>query len=204
MIRIIKELFKKDSDLRNIYHPSFKGKIEKAFVLNGIQYYRFKSHIDTPHLREYFNNHFIVQYRRGVDDEVLISYIEECERHGNKGQIGDLLFKLKLLKERLKANMSLDLLYQIATVNYFTDSEDLDRYTLSEQKKKLSEFKASKDLSFFLTSPMIDIFPLMSSFVSDSEVFLSRVGLAKDLTEQIDSLVFSHSHKGTSMASSGS
>jgi hypothetical protein len=194
-MNFIRRFINSSPEKRNIYHPNYRDKVEKAFNLSGINYYRFKDPLDTPHYRNFYSDLFIDQYRRGVSNEVLLSYLDEFDKHGNKGQIGDLMMKVRLLRERIQANQQLDLLYRIATVCYFTDEEDLETYSIPDNKHKLEVFTQSKDLSFFLTSPMTDIFPLLSGFVSDSEVFLSRVQLAKELTEQIDLLVFSPSGK---------
>src|SRR5687768_10726809 len=120
MIQIFKRLFNQSPEKRNIYHPNYKDKVEKAFNLRGINYYRFKDPLDTPHFRSFYSDLFIDQYRRGVSNEVLLSYLDEFDKHGNKGQIGDLMMKVRLLRERIQANQQLDLLYRIATVCYFT------------------------------------------------------------------------------------
>lgn len=190
-MNFISRLFKKDPQKRNIYHPDYSDQVEYAFQVNGVKYYRFKKAVKMPEFRNFYNSVYIDQYRRGVDDETLLAYLKTFKEHVDKGQLGDLAYKVRLLEERLKANQNLDLLYQIATVNYFTEDEDLESYSVTDNKKKLEEFKKSKDNAFFLTNPMIDIFPQLSLYTKDSKAFSRMAEVARELTEQIDSLVFS-------------
>lgn len=187
MIQTVKRLFKSDSEKRNIYHGDFRNKIEPAFKLDK-QYYRFKDQADTPHLRNFYKDYYVDQYRKGMDFESMDQYLAKIQELVDKGKLGDASYTTRALRERINVNQNLDLLYKIATVCYFTEDEDLEGFSVSDNKEKLETFRESKDLSFFLTNPMIDIFPLLSSFVSDSEVFLSRVQVAKELTSEIDSL----------------
>lgn len=194
-MNFISRFFKK-SDKKNIYHPDYRDKVEKTFKLNGVQYYRFKDQINTPHLRDYYSDFYIRQYRAGIDFEKLEEYLTKIDDFLNKGKLGDAIYINRALKERIQANLGLDMLYNIASVCYFTGDEDLERYSPTENREKIKAFKEEKeDLSFFLTKPMIDIFPLLSSFVSDSEVFLKKMDLAKELTSEIDSLFLAPSDK---------
>jgi hypothetical protein len=194
-MNFIRNLIKSTPEKRNIYHGDFRNKIEPAFKLDQ-QYYRFKDQADTPHLRNFYKDYYVDQYRKGMDFESLDEYLAKIQEQIDKGKLGDASYTTRALRERINANQSLDLLYKIATVCYFTEDEYLEGFSISDNREKLQKFRESKDLSFFLTNPMTDIFPLLSSFVSDSEVFLSRVQVAKELTSEIDSLFLHPSDKG--------
>lgn len=194
-MNFIRRFIKHNPEKRNIYHGDFRNKIEPAFKLDQ-QYYRFKDQADTPHLRNFYKDYYVDQYRKGMDFESLDQYLSKIQEYIDKGKLGDASYTTRALRERINANQNLDLLYKIATVCYFTEDEDLDGFSISDNREKLEAFRGSHNLSFFLTNPMTDIFPLLSSYVSDSEVFLSRVQVAKELTREIDSLFLHQSDKG--------
>lgn len=191
MIRI----FKRKSKLRNIYNSEYSNKIEAAFKIDGVQYYRFKEGEKLPHMRAFYFNWYVNQYEMGVDHSTLMDYLDRMDGLANKGKLGDVIVLIRLLIERTKANMGMDVLYEIASVFYFTDEEDLEEYSISKNKSKVATFRKNKDLSFFLTSPMTSLFPRLPSFVDDLEGFLKTLETTRDLTSEIDSLAFSPSVK---------
>jgi hypothetical protein len=195
-MNLLRSFFKKDPEKRNIYHVDYRDKVELAFKIDNVSYYRFKETSKTPHLRMFYMNFYIDQYRNGMEFEPLESYLEKIQDQVERGKIGDASYTIKALRERIKINQELGLLYKIATVVYFTDDEDLENFYPSENADKLKTFRKSKEHAFFLTSPMINIFPLLNSFVSDSGAFLNKVRAAEEIINEIDSLFLHPSDNG--------
>jgi hypothetical protein len=187
-MNFINRLIKRNNQVRNIYHPDIKDKVEYAFSLHGKRYFRFKEDHLMYEMRRFQKIIFLTELENGLSHEDLLAYIDVLEQHNNKGQIGDTGLKLKLLRQRVEAAKDPDTFYKIATVDYFDDEEELTKYDRDYNKKKLQDFKESKELPFFLTRPMLDIFPQLASLALDSEAFTAQIQEMKDLKDQIDSL----------------
>jgi hypothetical protein len=187
-MNFIHRLIKRNNQVRNIYHPDIKDKVEYAFSLHGKRYFRFKEDHLMYEMRRFQKIIFLTELENGLSHEDLLAYIDVLEQHNNKGQIGDTGLKLKLLRQRVEAAKDPDTFYKIATVDYFDDEEELTKYDRDYNKKKLQDFKESKELPFFLTRPMLDIFPQLASLALDSEAFTAQIQEMKDLKDQIDSL----------------
>jgi hypothetical protein len=194
-MNFIRKFFKSDPEVRNIYHPEVRVKIEYAFSLDGVKYYRYKEDHNMYEMRRFQKIQFLTEYENGLTHDDLISYIHEIKGNVNKGQLGDVALKLELLEQRTKIAKDPDTLFKIATVDFFDENEELTTYDRSYNKRKLEIFKLSKEYSFFLTRPMIDIFPQLASLAFDSVAFSSQIEEMKDLKEKIDSLTFGQSYK---------
>jgi hypothetical protein len=190
-MNFIRRFISSSSPERNARHPDYKKLVEPKFKIKGVQYYAFKDAKDMPHMRIYFYHWYVNQYEMGIDHETLLAYNTRTKECANKGLLGDVIKISQLLEERIKANMGMDILYQIASVFYFTDEEDLEDYSIYKNKSKIESFRRDKDLSFFLTNPMIDFFPHLIQYTQDSKTFLQMVDSIKELTKEIDSLVLS-------------
>lgn len=189
IIRAIKSFFKKDPQVRNIYHPDIKDKVEYAFSLHGIQYYRFKEDYYMNEMRRFQKIIFLTELENGISHDDLMVYVSKFRDNNNKGLVGDNGALLSLLEQRIKIAKDPDTFYKIASVDYFDDSEELTQYDRKYNQKKIDAFKASKELPFFLTRPMIDIFPQIGSLALDSEHFLKEIQDMRDLKKEIDSLM---------------
>ena len=200
-MNFISKLFKKDPEVRNIYHPEVKDKVEYAFTENGVKYYRYKEDHHMFEMRRYQKAIFLTEHENGITHDDLIAYIEEIKKNVNKGQLGDVALKLELLEQRTKIARDPDTFYKIASIDYFDDMEELTTYDRNYNKRKIEDFKASKELGFFLTRPIIDIFPQLATLASDSKAFLDQITEMKDLKNRIDSLTFGHSNKEPLMKS---
>lgn len=189
IIRAIKSFFKKDPQVRNVYHPDIKDKVEFAFSLHGVQYYRFKEDYHMNEMRRFQKIIFLTELENGISHDDLLVYIAKFRENNNKGLVGDNGALLNLLDQRIKIAKDPDTFYKIASVDYFDDSEELTQYDRKYNQKKIDAFKSSKELPFFLTRPMIDIFPQIASLALDSEHFLREIQDMRDLKKEIDSLI---------------
>jgi len=192
-MNFLNRLFKKDISTFNIYHPEIKDRIEFAFNLNGIKYYRFKETHLTRVMRYKYQVQFLNEYELGITSEDLIKYIDELEKHANKGQLGDVIIKARLIKKRATIYKDVDSFYKMASACYFTDSEEVISYDFKYNEAKIKLFKESKDQSFFLTAPMTTLFPQLESLLADSALFSKHVEELKIMKLELDSLIFSPS-----------
>jgi hypothetical protein len=190
-IRWLNNFFNKSSQVRNVYHPDYINKVEIAFSINGVSYFRFKDTKDTPNLRWFFYNWFLEQYDLGVTYESASIFVDRALSLLDKGKIIDAGSVLKIFKELINAKAKADLIYDLATVHYFTENEMLEEYLFSMNKEKKEIFKNSKDHGFFLTNPMKDIIEQLRSSPLDLEAFLSQVKLEEEIIKEINSIVLS-------------
>jgi hypothetical protein len=194
-MNFIRSLIKRNSQVRNIYHPDIKDKVEYAFSLNGKAYYRFKEDHLMNEMRRFQKILFLTELENGLSHDDLLAYIDKIEEKNNKGLVGDTGVILGLLKQRIQVAKDPDTFYKIASVDYFDEDEELTQYDRKYNVKKIEEFKESKELPFFLTRPMIDIFPQLESLGSDSKVFLNQLEEMRELKTQIDSLTLEQSSR---------
>ncbi len=185
----ISRFIKKENKVFNIYHPEIRDKIEYAFTLNSVKYYRYKESHLTKVIRYKYQIQFLNEYELGITYEDLINYIDELEKHINKGQLGDIAIKLRLIKQRAQIYKDFDLFYKIASAYYFDENEDVTTYDFRYNKKKIKEFKETKDLSFFLTKPLINLFPSLTSLTEDLSYFLTMAEEAREMKTEIGTLI---------------
>lgn len=202
-MNFLNKLFNKDNKIFNIYHPEIKDKIEFAFKLNGLSYYRFKETHLTRVMRYKYQIQFLNEYELGITLDDFNKYTDEVEKHINKGQLGDAALKIKLMKQRANLYKDFDLFYKIASAYYFDDTEDVTGYDFKHNANKIKIFKESQDQSFFLTIPMTSLFPQLASLASDSSQFSKDIEEMQRMKVEIDNLILSPSTRDILMMPTG-
>ena len=142
----------------NLQHPSFAGKIEKAFVANGMQYYCFKSDSDQRYGRYVIMQAFLQEYNLRTSLDQLKASIAQIRKHLNpsvdkngNGQInfGKALEILEIMEQRANIAFEPDTVYRLASCLYFDEEEILTGYDKAHNEQKIARWKEADVTDFF-------------------------------------------------------
>lgn len=187
LLLIIKGLFSKAKKGFTIHHPNFASQIEPAFKIKGKQYYRFKQDTKLPYSRYQVLQSFLLSYELKMDGELFKLYLDQIENalNGSKGAIN--LGKAFELIEKMKARAALAFdpshAYNIASVVYFDDSEDLYKYDAGLNQEKIRTWREAGQLDFFYTRPISELLGLNNFSEKDLADYIREANaLIEDLT----------------------
>lgn len=137
----------------NIHHPDYTGLIEKAFIVDGEQFYCFSKDSDMRYGRYIFLQAFIQEadLRISIADlrkqnEVITSWID-----GTKGtvNIGKALEMLSIQKQQCDLAFEPETVFRLASCLFFDENEDLRKWDKSYNEKKITKWKESHTIDFF-------------------------------------------------------
>jgi len=169
---------KKNPEYHNIYHADFSGKIEDAFKSKaGIQYYRFKKEIEMPYGRYQMVQTYYLQYDLRLNHKMFKQFISGIKGwlDGSAGtvNIGKAFEVISKMEARAELAFSPDQAYNLASIVYFDDTEDLYKYDeVYNREKKIRLWKEDKDLGFFYTSPLDELLGLSGFSKQDLEDYI--------------------------------
>jgi len=118
-------------------------------VVNGRQYYEFVNPADMPDSRFVHYLNFVRELNAGLDRETQNKYIDELMKANDKGErsrIGSLLY---MLRDTINNCTPLEAMYNIASLMYFDEEEDLKTWDHDYNTAKIEQFKKIKDQGFF-------------------------------------------------------
>lgn len=190
MIKRIKNWIKgkKESpEFYNVHHPNFMNQVEPAFQIKGVQYYRFKQETKIPYGRYQVLQSFLLSYDLRMDYTLFKAYLEQIESvlNGAKGSIN--LAKAFELIEKMKARAALAFdpaqAYNIASVVYFDQNEDLYKYDSIHNQNKIAAWKEAGQLDFFYTRPISELLGLSNFSESALTEYIKEASdLIRDLS----------------------
>lgn len=155
---------KQNQEFHNIYHADFAGKVEKAFISKGVQYYRFNKEIEMPYGRYQMVQTYFLEYDLRLDHKLFKQYVTSIKGFldGSAGQIniGKAFETISKMEARAELAFSPDQAYNLASIIYFDDAEDLYRYDLAHNKIKIKVWREAKELAFFFMSPLDELLGL--------------------------------------------
>ena len=179
--------FKRSSGAYNLHHPNFAAMVEKAFVSKGVQYYRFKEDTKMPYSRYQVLQSFLLGYELRMDHALFKAFLEEIEKNlnGTRGQID--LSKTFVTIEKMKARASLAFdpqqAYNIASVIYFEEGEDLYKYDGTLNAAKIKRWTGACLIDFFYMRPMSELLGLSNFSQPDLTSYMKEAAeLLNDLT----------------------
>ena len=157
-----------NNELYNLYHPIFDGQIEPAFKgKNGVQYYRFSKEITMPYGRYQMVQTYFLEYDLRLDYKLFKQYIQTIKDQVNIGKLDRVLETILKMEARAELAFSPDQAYNLASIIYFDDTENLYKYDLAYNKNKIARWKEDGDLGFFFTSPLDELLGLKNSSEQD-------------------------------------
>lgn len=174
-------------DFHNIDHPDFQGKVEIAFESNKVDYYRFKQDTQIPYGRYQIIQSFLLEYDIRMTSKLFKDFIAaiETQLDGSRGNVN--LSKCFELIQKMKARAELafapEQAYNLASIIYFDDTEDLYTYDKGHNDKKIAHWKEAGELSFFYMRPLAELLGLNSFSEEGLTNYISEAtGILKNLT----------------------
>lgn len=123
-----------------------------GLVIEGVQFWEYIQIADMPEQRRAAYNDVRRELSMGIDDKLLLEYIEKLKDGNNKAdasRVGSLLF---MLEDTIKNITPIESLYNLATLHFFDETEDLASYDLDYAERKKAAFKSFHDKSFFFSA----------------------------------------------------
>jgi hypothetical protein len=175
----IKRLFKRDPEIKNIYHKDLEGKIEPAFKANGKQYYRFIKEVEMFWGRYMFMQTFLHEQTLRLESKMLEKYMDSLEKilnGNNKGviELGKAFQIIGQIKSRCVLAFEVDTTYRLASVIYFDDTEDLWLYDKKYNDSKIATWKEARTVDFFYHQPMKEFLNLSDSLPADLVTYMEQ------------------------------
>lgn len=180
----------KSPEKYTIHHPDLEGQTEVAFEVNLTKFYRFKEEYKHPVGRYKYVYKYLKEHDIRMDLPTLREYVRLLKTHlngGTKGQninIGESWRLLHNMDTRLTLPFDPEGIKRLATVVYFTDTEDLSTYNYdTDGKWKIDLWNENKVHDFFLTKPIGELLNLNDGSIISLEEYLSQAQeILRDLT----------------------
>lgn len=179
-IRRIKNYFIRITSSKTYFNRE-KLIVKLAFELNGVKYYEVDTVFNLPYERARAAVSIYEEVRMKCDYEFLKAYVTAVENIFKKKSIGfDEMAQLKqynnFLKERLYQIVDYDLVYKLASVVYFDDTESALEYDWEYNRKKILRWKKEKSVNdFFLSAPVQKLIPSLQSPETGFQTYLEVV-----------------------------
>lgn len=166
----IRDFFKKKEPKFNL---RTEHKVKLAFELDGIKYFEFDDANNIPCGRSFSALSFYEELSMRCTREFLIAHCKATQDIINSKKI-DLYQIAKLnmqLQERLDLIVEPEILYKLASVVYFDESENPYSYDFKYGQEKIIKWKKNKLEDFFLSLPIKKLIPHLS--LSDEDLVSS-------------------------------
>lgn len=163
-----------------VYHPDIADKVEVAFEVNLVKFYRFTKEHYHPAGRYKYVYKFLRENDLKMDIDTLQAYVKSlkmCLSGGTKGQeinLGHAWQLLHNMDTRATLPFEPEGIKRLASVVYFTDQEDLSTYDYEEGKRKIAMWEEAKVHDFFLTAPISELLGMNSSSLDSLVEYLNQ------------------------------
>lgn len=186
--------------ISNIFYPKrwFKPRfklsndviIKEAFTCGGVVYSQFDDPFNMPYERALTALSFYEELRMRTTREFLVLHcnaVESILNNPKQIKIGELAILNKQLKERLEWILEPELLYKLASVVFFDNTESPTKYDYKYGQKKIKEWKKHSDVNdFFLQLPILKLVPFLEGCEINFPAYLKVVaGLNQSHLESI-------------------
>jgi hypothetical protein len=157
---IKKQLLKLISWLTRLtYEPVTLDKINQkmikpvpGLIIDGVQYYEFVNIADMPQNRMVHFNYMREEMVMGIDRELQLKFIDQLKKANEERDSNLIGATLYMFEDTLKNLTTIESHYNMASLVYFDDKEDISSYDSDYNERKIKAFKAIKDKSFFFTT----------------------------------------------------
>lgn len=120
-----------------------------SLIIDGQQYYEFVQVADMPQNRFVHYLDFRSESQMGVTREVINGYLDGIMAANNEGNVSFVGAQAFMLKDSINNCTNIEVLYNMASLLYFTKDEDISCYDLDYNERKIRLFKQVKNKSFF-------------------------------------------------------
>lgn len=181
--RLINYFFRKKP--KDIF-PNTEYKIEKVFTVAGTDYYAFANLQDAGCLRALRVMTFYTELQMRCDYDYLKQHVEAVDAVLTSNRVD--IYKLKTyndyLKDRLNWIVDTDLVYKLASVVYFDETENALDYDFEYCQKKIEFWKKHLPVTdFFLSAPISDLIP----YLKNADINLSEYSRVTKMVKALQS-----------------
>lgn len=164
-----------------VFHVNPEHHITKVFEENGHTVSRFTDEFNIPSERGFAAFHHYEKLVRRADDKFLNTHTEAVDKildNPTIVKIGELKKLNTDLRERLTMFYPPDLIWNLASVLFFDETENPYSYDSVYAEQKIARWKKSKDIyDFFLLHPFKDLMPQSNISKEDFNSFLRIANL---------------------------
>lgn len=161
-----------------IFDVKPEHRIIPAFMSGGVQYYRFEKALEIPYERALWASAYYTELESKCSREYLLKFSKAMDASLNDKRIRytDLAILNNQLKERLDFVVEPDLMWKIASVEFFDASENPYKYNQTHGLKKIAAWKKYEDIeAFFLRMPIGDLIPYLQQSGVDTPTFFQTM-----------------------------
>jgi hypothetical protein len=164
--------------------PKVEHKIEKVFTVAGVDYYSFANLQDAACLRALKTMTFYTELQMRCDYDYLKAHVAAVDEVLMSGRID--IYKLKTyndyLKDRLTWIVDTDLVYKLASVVYFDETENPLDYDFTYCQKKIEFWKKHLPVNdFFYAAPILELIPFLKNADVNLQEYLTVTKKVKAL-----------------------
>jgi hypothetical protein len=146
--------------------PDQKHIIEEAFEVKGRKFYRFSDVFQLPYERGLYALAVYEECRMRCSREYLERHVDAVRKILRSEKID--IFRINQLNEQMSERLNLvldvDLLYKLASVAFFDETENPALYDQMYCRKKIDFWKANRGVGdFFLQKPLLELIPFLQS-----------------------------------------
>jgi hypothetical protein len=164
--------------LRRNNFPRTKHIIKYAFTCGGIEYRCFDDAFNIPYQRGLQAIVYFTEVRQNCDREYLENFYKAMKNCLNPTAERKTIEVHKanqvneLLGQRLELPPDTELLYKLASVVYFDDTENPEVYEFGYGAKKIEFWKKNASVKdFFLQKPIVELLPFLKDVGENIEIF---------------------------------
>lgn len=149
------------------FFPAAKHIITYAFSIGERHYFRFDDPLNTPYDRALKTLVYYKELDMNCDRAFITAHTQAFDNALKQTSINiDTLVELKQLNDQLKARLELpkepELMYKLASVVFFDQSENPYVYEFKYGVNKIKAWKKETTLEdFFLQKPLVELIPYL-------------------------------------------
>jgi len=149
-----------------------KNAIEFVFECEDIRYYKFANELNMPIDRAMSATDIYAEMELKVDSQFILSHCKAVNEALNKGKLTEVALLNQVLERKTSQITNIDLMYKLASVLYFSESENPHVYDYAVAKKKMESWKRQKEVhAFFLQMPIKDFLPSFNTSEMNLELY---------------------------------
>lgn len=175
------------------FFPDSKHIIIYAFTIGERHYFRFDDPLNMPYDRALKCLVYFKELDMNCDRPFLKAHTEAIDNLFKKSSVNiDDLVTIRNLNNQLKARLELpkepDLMYKMAAVVFFDQSENPITYEFKYGENKIRAWKRNTTLTdFFLQKPLIELIPYLQNAGENLDMFSRMV--ERTTESQLDELL---------------
>lgn len=162
-----------------LYVKDLPDKVGFAFETGGVKYYRFIELTNMPIGRFNAMRDMLELAQCNTTADIykanLTLWLSQC----NEGKLVDIASGLKEAQARLDNITSISVLYDLASVFYFDENENLLSYDPTYANKKISFWNEKGGIAFFLQLPIRELMPSQGISTHDMESYMKGMAITE-------------------------